>query len=123
DEPAARERRGNDPDAGERMELIQPLLDFLRDARPQLDQMVQQSLPLTYALLFLVIFVETGLVVMPFLPGDSLLFLLGAMAAGNSGLSLPLLLLLLTLAAVLGDAVNYQIGHHLGPKVFRSEHS
>jgi membrane-associated protein len=75
-----------------------------------------------YVLLFAVIFCETGLVVTPILPGDSLLFTAGAVAAVSS-LSLPLLLLLLIVAAILGDAVNYTIGYHLGPKVFRYEHS
>ena len=75
-----------------------------------------------YAILFLIIFVETGLVVMPFLPGDSLLFVAGAIA-GVGGMSLPLLLGLLTVAAVLGDAVNYAVGRALGPKVFGWEQS
>jgi membrane-associated protein len=80
--------------------------------------------PWFYALLFLVVFCETGLVVTPFLPGDSLLFLVGAMAADPaSSLSIPLLIVLLTAAAVLGDAVNYAIGYRLGPKVFKYEHS
>src|SRR5205807_2171820 len=70
------------------------------------------------------IFAETGLVVTPFLPGDSLLFTLGAMSATDgSALSLPLLIALLTAAAVIGDAVNYAIGYRLGPKVFKYEGS
>jgi membrane-associated protein len=73
-------------------------------------------------LLFLIIFVETGAVVMPFLPGDSLLFVAGAIA-GIGGLNLPLLMFLLTVAAVLGDAVNYSIGRYFGPKVFQWENS
>src|SRR5260370_19768718 len=73
--------------------------------------------------MFLIVFAETGLVVTPVLPGDSLLFLLGAMAAAGSSLSLPMLFVLLTAAAVLGDAVNYHVGHYLGPKVFRYETS
>jgi membrane-associated protein len=77
-----------------------------------------------YALLFVIVFCETGLVVTPILPGDSLLFAIGAVAAdAQSTLSLPLLIGLLTLAAVLGDAVNYAIGKTLGPKVFRYEQS
>jgi membrane-associated protein len=78
--------------------------------------------PWVYVLLFAIIFVETGLVVMPFLPGDSLLFVAGAIAAVG-GMSLPVLLLLLVIAAVSGDALNYSIGRWLGPKVFGWENS
>ncbi|HEX3594752.1 MAG TPA: DedA family protein, partial [Polyangiaceae bacterium] len=70
-------------------------------------------------MLFAVVFCETGLVVTPFLPGDSLLFAVGAVAAGGSALSMPLLFGLLFVAAVIGDAVNYAIGYRLGPKVFK----
>ncbi|MFO0960374.1 MAG: DedA family protein [Isosphaeraceae bacterium] len=77
-----------------------------------------------YLLLFAVIFAETGLVATPFLPGDSLLFAIGAVAAiPSAGLSLPILAVLLIAAAILGDAVNYAVGYYLGPKVFRSESS
>jgi membrane-associated protein len=77
-----------------------------------------------YLILFAIIFAETGLVVTPFLPGDSLLFAVGALAADpNSPLSLPILLGLLVIAAVVGDAVNYTIGFRLGPKVFKYENS
>jgi membrane-associated protein len=77
-----------------------------------------------YLILFAVIFCETGLVVTPFLPGDSLLFAVGALAAtANSTLSLPLLAALLIVAAISGDAVNYWIGYLLGPKVFQREDS
>src|SRR5207249_1926095 len=77
-----------------------------------------------YPILFAVIFAETGLVVTPFLPGDSLLFFLGALAArADSALSLPLLFVLLLVAAVVGDAVNYSIGYRVGPAVFRYEGS
>jgi membrane-associated protein len=75
-----------------------------------------------YLLLFAVIFCETGLVVTPFLPGDSLLFAVGALAAVG-GADLPTVLILLTVAAVLGDAVNYAAGYRVGPAVFRSERS
>ena len=75
-----------------------------------------------YALLFAIIFVETGLVVMPFLPGDSLLFVAGAIA-GVGGLDLPVLIVLLIAAAILGDAVNYSVGRYFGPKVFGWEQS
>lgn len=74
--------------------------------------------PWFYVLMFLIIFCETGLVVTPFLPGDSLLFALGALAALDDGLDLWLLLISLTIAGIIGDTVNYHIGKYLGPKVF-----
>jgi membrane-associated protein len=75
-----------------------------------------------YALLFLIVFVETGLVVMPFLPGDSLLFIVGALC-GVGLLSLPLAMGVLVLAAILGDQCNYSIGRYFGPRVFQWEQS
>jgi membrane-associated protein len=75
-----------------------------------------------YALMFVIIFVETGLVVMPFLPGDSLLFVAGAIAAVG-GMSLPTLMILLSIAAISGDALNYSIGRRVGLKVFSWENS
>jgi membrane-associated protein len=75
-----------------------------------------------YALLFLIVFVETGVVVMPFLPGDSLLFVVGTLC-GVGLMSLPLAMGLLILAAVLGDQTNYLIGRHVGPRVWAWEHS
>jgi membrane-associated protein len=75
-----------------------------------------------YALLFLIIYVETGVVVMPFLPGDSLLFVVGALC-GLGLMSLPLSMALLTAAAVLGNQTNYAIGRHVGPRVFGWQHS
>lgn len=77
--------------------------------------------PWIYVLMFLVIFCETGLVVTPFLPGDSLLFALGALTALENGLDLWLLLISLTVAGILGDTVNYHIGKYLGPKVFEQD--
>ena len=76
--------------------------------------------PWIYALLFVIIFAETGLVVTPFLPGDSLLFAAGALAAAGS-LDITLLIVLLCIAAILGDAVNYSIGRYVGPRVFRAD--
>lgn len=78
--------------------------------------------PWIYALLFAIIFVETGLVAMPFLPGDSLLFVAGALAAVG-GMSLPVLMVLLSIAAITGDALNYSVGRWAGPKVFSWENS
>lgn len=72
--------------------------------------------PWLYALLFAIIFAETGLVIFPFLPGDSILFIAGTVVAIAS-LNVHLLVLLLVIAAILGDSVNYGIGHYLGPKV------
>jgi membrane-associated protein len=83
---------------------------------------VQNYGPWVYALLFLIIFVETGLVVMPFLPGDSLLFVVGAMC-GVGLMDFSLVVALLIVAAILGDQVNYSIGRYFGPKVFQWENS
>jgi membrane-associated protein len=106
------------------MELIQQLLEFIRNLEGTLNGWAGQMGVWFYAVMFLVIFCETGLVVTPFLPGDSLLFVLGALAAApGSSLSMVWLFVLLTAAAVLGDAANYAIGKWLGPKVFRSENS
>jgi membrane-associated protein len=80
-------------------------------------QLATQYGPWLYALLFLIIFAETGLVVFPFLPGDSILFISGTVVA-TSGLNVHLLVALLVVAAVFGDSVNYAVGHYLGPKVF-----
>ncbi len=80
--------------------------------------------PWLYALLFLIIFCETGLVVTPFLPGDSLLFAVGALAAtSGSPISMTILIPVLTIAAVVGDAVNYLAGRVIGPRIFRAESS
>jgi len=98
------------------------LIDIFLHLDKHLAGVVEQFGPWVYAILFAIIFVETGLVVMPFLPGDSLLFVAGAIAAVG-GMDLPLLMVLLTVAAVLGDAVNYSVGHWFGPKVFGWEQS
>ena len=101
---------------------IAQFVDIFLHLDKHLEAVVSQYGVWVYALLFAIIFVETGLVVMPFLPGDSLLFVCGALAA-IGGLSLPLLIVLLIIAAVLGDAVNYSIGRRIGPKVWSWENS
>ena len=103
------------------MDLAQFVDVFLHLDR-HLEAVVAQYGLWVYAILFAIIFVETGLVVMPFLPGDSLLFVCGAIAA-IGGLSLPVLIVLLIVAAVLGDAVNYSVGKYFGPKVWGWEQS
>jgi membrane-associated protein len=106
------------------MELVHQLVDTFLHLDVFLNDWAGWMGPWLYVVLFAVIFCETGLVVTPFLPGDSLLFAVGALAASpNSTLSLPLLLVLMCVAAVLGDAVNYSIGYWLGPKVFKYENS
>src|ERR1700687_1765485 len=101
-----------------------PLVDFILHIDVHLVDMVHQYGVWIYGILFLIVFCETGLVVTPFLPGDSLLFAVGALCASEgSALSLPLVIALLFAAAVLGDAVNYSIGRRVGPRVFRSEGS
>jgi membrane-associated protein len=104
------------------MELLAFLLDFILHVDRYLETFVQGYGLWVYALLFLVIFVETGVVVMPFLPGDSLLFVVGAMC-GTGLLSFPVAVPLLFVAAVLGDQCNYSIGRHFGPRVFQWEQS
>jgi membrane-associated protein len=104
--------------------MIHQLIDLFLHLDQHLTQGVATLGSWFYAVLFLIIFCETGLVVTPFLPGDSLLFACGALAAAEgSTLSLPLLAVLLFIAAIGGDAVNYAIGHVLGPKVFHREDS
>jgi membrane-associated protein len=104
------------------MEWIGLLLDFVLHVDKHLETFVSNYGAWVYALLFLIIFVETGVVVMPFLPGDSLLFVVGAMC-GAGLMSYPASLGLLLAAAVLGNQSNYTIGHHFGPKVFQWEDS
>ena len=99
------------------MEFIKDFIDLFLHLDTHLQTVIQNYGTWTYVILFLIIFCETGLVVTPILPGDSLLFAAGAFAATGS-LDLAWLLILLTFAAVLGDAVNYAIGHFMGPKVF-----
>ena len=104
------------------MDMIPFLIDFILHVDKHLAAFIAAYGAWVYALLFVIIFVETGLVVMPFLPGDSLLFVVGAMC-GAGLMNLPLAMALLLVAAVLGDQVNYSIGRHFGPKVFQWENS
>jgi membrane-associated protein len=104
------------------MELAAFLLDFILHVDKHLEAFVTSYGAWVYALLFIIIFVETGVVVMPFLPGDSLLFVVGAMC-GVGLMSFPLAVGLLFVAAVLGDQCNYTLGRALGPKVFQWENS
>ena len=104
------------------MEIVHFLLDFVLRVDVHLATFVQTYGAWVYALLFLIIFVETGVVVMPFLPGDSLLFVVGALC-GAGLMNLPLAIALLTVAAILGDQCNYSIGRYFGPKVFQWENS
>ncbi|MBL0944667.1 MAG: DedA family protein [Hydrogenophaga sp.] len=104
------------------MELITFLIDFILHVDQHLQAFVQAYGPWVYALLFLIIFTETGVVVMPFLPGDSLLFVVGTLC-GAGLMSLPLAMVLLVIAAILGDQTNYSIGRYFGPKVFQWENS
>lgn len=104
------------------MELLTTFLDFLLHVDKHLEIFVANNGTWVYALLFAIIFIETGLVVMPFLPGDSLLFVVGAMC-GIGLMSLPLSMGLLWLAAVLGNQSNYAMGRYFGPKVFQWEDS
>jgi membrane-associated protein len=104
------------------MELITFLLDFILHVDKYLEAFVRNYGLWVYALLFLIIFVETGVVVMPFLPGDSLLFVVGAMC-GVGLMSYPLSVSLLLVAAVLGNQTNYALGRRIGPKVFQWQDS
>lgn len=102
------------------MEFIEYLIDLFLHLDKHLHEIILQYGVLTYVILFGVIFAETGLVFTPFLPGDSLLFAAGTFAAIGS-LNVHLLFILLTIAAILGDTVNYWIGNYLGPKVFEKK--
>ena len=100
------------------MEFILQIIDFIVHVDVHLDEIIRQYGTWTYAILFLIIFAETGLVVTPFLPGDSLLFAAGTFAARGS-LEPAVLFFLLAIAAIIGDAVNYSVGRYLAPRAER----
>lgn len=104
------------------MDILRFVLDFMLHVDVHLATFVQTYGAWVYALLFAIVFIETGVVVMPFLPGDSLLFVVGALA-GAGLMNLPLAIALLIVAAILGNQCNYAIGRHFGPKVFQWENS
>ena len=101
------------------MELIKTLIDFILHIDDHLVEIVSNYKTWTYLILFIIIFAETGLVVTPFLPGDSLLFATGAIVAKEeSNLNIVVMAILLIIAAILGDLVNYHVGKYIGPKAF-----
>ena len=104
------------------MELIQTPLDMLLHIDELLGDIVNFFGPWTYVILFLIIFAETGFVVTPFLPGDSLIFATGALA-GSGYLNIFIAYFVLLAAAIIGDTINYWLGHFFGPKVFKSDNS
>ena len=104
------------------MEIFATLIDFILHVDVHLANFVQAYGFWVYALLFAIIFAETGLVVMPFLPGDSLLFVVGALC-GAGLMSLPIAMTLLIAAAILGNQTNYAVGSYFGPRVFQWENS
>lgn len=102
------------------MEILSALIDFILHIDKHLIEITQEYQAWTYLILFLIIFAETGLVVTPFLPGDSVLFAMGALIAKpETNLNLGIMILLLIAAAILGDFVNYEIGKHFGNRVFK----
>jgi membrane-associated protein len=106
------------------IDLAKKLIDFILHIDVHLAEIIGRYGLWTYGILFLIIFAETGLVVMPLLPGDSLLFAAGAFSAkAETGLNVHLMAFLLFIAAFLGDTVNYWIGHKIGPAVFKREDS
>ena len=106
------------------MEFLAQFIDILLHLDKHLSVLVQQYGIWIYAILFFIIFAETGFVVTPFLPGDSLLFVAGALAAlGEGGMDIGTLIAVLATAAILGNMLNYHIGRYLGPRVFQWENS
>jgi membrane-associated protein len=105
------------------MDWLAKFFNFILHLNVSLRDVAEAYGPWIYALLFLIIFAETGLVVTPFLPGDALLFTIGALTAQNGPLNLPVILLLLTIAGILGHTVNYWIGNKIGEKLFSNPQS
>jgi membrane-associated protein len=104
------------------LEILHGIIDFIIHIDKHLAQITSQYQGWTYLILFVIIFAETGFVVTPFLPGDSLLFAAGALiAGGQTGLNINLLFIILIIAAVLGNTVNYLLGSYLGARVFKEE--
>ena len=104
------------------MEFLEFALDFLLNIDEHLKEIIRDYRVWTYLILFIIIFAETGLVVTPFLPGDPLLFAAGALVAGgDTGLNIYLLALILFIAAIIGNFVNYSIGGYLGARVFKTD--
>jgi membrane-associated protein len=99
------------------MDILHWFIDFVLHIDNHLASIIQNFGPWTYAILFAIIFIETGVVIAPYLPGDSLIFAVGAFAAIGA-FNLPIILILLILAAILGDSLNYATGKYFGPKVF-----
>jgi membrane-associated protein len=104
------------------LELFALFIDLVVNLDDHLQALVAAYGAWIYLILFLIVFCETGLVVTPFLPGDSLLFVAGAIAAAG-GMNIHLLVVLLIIAAIIGDAVNYSIGHYIGPRVLKDRDS
>lgn len=105
------------------MSWFQQIVDLFLHLDRHLNEMVNACHYWSYVVLFIIIFCETGVVILPFLPGDSLLFACGALAAtDNAYLNVWWMFILLSVAAIIGDSVNYQIGHYIGPKVFTQKH-
>jgi membrane-associated protein len=104
------------------MQILNTLIDYILHIDHHLDFIIRSYHIWTYAIMFLIIFVETGFIIMPFLPGDSLLFAIGAFCAKGS-IDLISMSLLLFFAAILGDSVNYYLGKKLGPKIFDRDDS
>src|SRR5262245_15214953 len=103
------------------MEFLHNIIDFIVHLDHHINTLVTNYGAWSYLILFAIIFCETGLIIMPFLPGDSLLFVVGALAASEGPLDVKLVLLLLCAAAILGNTVNYQVGRILSPRIFRDE--